>query len=298
MALHLRASSVYAAGRLATVGVLLGLALGSPAAPAAAQTVGCAAFQQLGVVDLGRDTDGDGVSDFLECRGGNTLAQLRPGVTVNGQAVIDTCQGTGLPRAACLDPNTPDIFVILVPDTLNGSRIPANPFQVLTRPVANGGLGLAVHPLVDGRGPGSDRSVLLGSAVKAPRCTEDNSLATSQVIGQANWGTPGGLDECVVRLLAVENYVRSRFTENKFPDPGPNCGPCEALKVQVINHELGHMIQLRFLYDARFGGHHYKTGSGFLHDQATTYRVTRSGITFSIPTVVSGADQGDFGLTP
>lgn len=260
-----------ALGLVAVAALLAALVLAAPGQAGAQVT--CPTSSSL-------DFDKDGFTDQQECMSQN----LAPGVTLFG--ATDT--------TILLDPNNPDVFVILVPDI--SSRLPANPFSVLTKSVASGGLGLSVHRIT--LGPGVTSRVALASSLQqAARCTEDNSLATSDVLGESNWGTPNGLDECIVRMLATENFVKSVYASNGFTVPSL-CDACEALKAWVTNHEFGHMVRLRLVYDASFAGHHYKTGGGYLHDQATTYRKTRTGILFSIPNVVSPTDATDKALTP
>jgi hypothetical protein len=41
----------------------------------------------------------------------------------------------------------------------------------------------------------------------------------------------------------------------------------------------------------RFGGHHYKTGSGCVLDQASTYSTKGGRVTFAAPTTYCGPDQ-------
>src|SRR5439155_11556423 len=107
------------------------------------------------------DFDNDGFTDAQECAGITLFDKTPfPGV-VSGQ-----------PRAGRLDPNTKDVFVILVRATPT-SLIPTTvPYQFISASQSAGGLGLFVHEISKTQAA-ADRTVtgVLGSQ-KAARLTE------------------------------------------------------------------------------------------------------------------------------
>ena len=150
--------------------------------------VDCVALLAAG--ETGVDTDNDGFTDFQECSG----------ITLADGTVVPPC-ATGSNRATCLDPNTKDLFVIYAP-AASGSLLPAglNPYGPVTAYGVNftglAALGLTAH-MISPAQAAADRTVTSGSTQKAIRTSE--SLDTNgTILGNCQWGTPGGLDGCVI----------------------------------------------------------------------------------------------------
>ena len=113
------------------------------------------------------DTDKDGFTDYQECNG-ITLADgtFFPGKS--SQAAI----------TVRLDPDTRDLFVILVPAT--PSSFPANPLEFVSKPVSQGGLGLNVHVITPAQAP---NRVVSPSTQKAVRVTESLDVSNPNLLG-------------------------------------------------------------------------------------------------------------------
>ena len=108
------------------------------------------------------DADGDGFTDAEECSG----ITLLDGVTV-------TSCVAGVDRNSCLDPNSKDVFVIVVP-AAGSTLLGADPLRILKGTNVTGTkLGLAIHQITEGQT--TDRRV--NGSQNAIRITE--SLGTA-----------------------------------------------------------------------------------------------------------------------
>jgi hypothetical protein len=242
------------------VGLLALLASATAMVPAAAQAqaVTCPT-----PADPAGDPDGDGFTSAEECAGiQNVLA----------------CQANVPPefRPTCLDPNSKDIFIIVLAAP-QGSLIPADPLSLLPP------LGATVHQLsVDV----PDRRV--GATQHALRITESLDPVGS-VVGQANYGTPNNLDEAVVFTQRIADHVNSVHAAAGAPVPA---GLIDTYVKHTIAHELGHMLKLTTDYNARFGGHHYKSGSVVVMEQAVSYTSKGGTVRFNVSTNFAAPDPG------
>jgi len=218
------------------------------------------------------DADSDGFTDAQECNGiildrGSVPVTNFPG------------KNSGLTRAERLDPDTKDLFVILVPT--NPSKIPlVNPLEYVSAPQSNGGLGIAVHVI----GPtqaDSNRYVSSFSTEKAVRVTESLDASTTTPLGISSCGTPNGLDLATVYTQRIENHVTSI-------NQGPSPSLTETYIKHTIAHEVAHMLgPLAPKYNASYGGYHYKTGTNVILDQSVYYK----GTTLYIGTTYTSADK-------
>ena len=104
------------------------------------------------------DTDCDGFSDASESSGIVTLG--------SDPQTFPPCVGGEGPaaRALCVDPNSPDLFVILA--RAGPTEIPTNPLEFVSAPVSDGGLGIVTHELTPDQAAG-DRQVTSVSPQKA-----------------------------------------------------------------------------------------------------------------------------------
>lgn len=244
------------------------LVLGLQSAPAWSQ-VDCA-------LATDQDADGDGFTDLQECLG----ITLLDGSVFPGAASPD---GTQLPRTGRLDPNSKDLFVIYrrAAGTLLGNL--PNPFEPVTfHNIAFRGLsalGLTVHVLNDENNVFGSRAVSAESSQKAVRISE--SLDTSgTILGNCQWGTPLGLDGCIVYTQRTRNFIDSTCPA----DPADVRDQVfHAYATFLILHETGHSLGgLAAEYNSRFGGYHYKAGSDIVMEQAATYSVKRNTCTWYI----------------
>ena len=221
------------------------------------------------------DTDDDGFTDQEEING----------IILDDQSLFPG-SSSNYPRAERLDPLTPDLFVILVP--ANPSNLPINPLEFLSKPQADGGLGITTHVITESQAA-PDRSIT--PTQKAVRITE-SLHPTGNILGVANQGTPNGLDEATIFTERIKNHVYSVYAEAGATPPGD----VEETVIipyikQTIAHEIGHMTSLAPDYNKRFGGYHYRSGSGVIMEQSVKYTVKKKNVTFYIPDVYAHASQ-------
>lgn len=215
------------------------------------------------------DTDADGFTDYEECTGIG-------GLTSCGAAVTD--------RATCLDPSSKDVFVILVP--ASPSNFPANLLELVTKPASLGGLGLAVHVITPDQVL-ADRTVL-NSVLNQKAISVTESLdPTGSILGISNWGTPNGLDGIIIYTARIINFLTSVYG-------GLASVPLNVRDLYIKNsvaHEFGHDVATTTIYDARFNGHHYKSGTKVVMEESVTYTVKGGNVTFYITGNFTSADQ-------
>jgi hypothetical protein len=194
-------------------------------------------------------------------------------------------------RDSCMDPNSKDLFAILEPAPAGSllptvqspnSTMPYNPFLPFT---AHGidftglnALGLAVHKLNPAEAA-LDRTVsaaVLGlpapKAIKVAESVDVNGV----ILGNCQYGTPSGLDGCVIYTRRTQNFIASACGTAKIQTA--SAAPSDAQQVlwaystYLVLHEAGHSLGgLTGEYNSRFGGYHYKPGAGLVMDQAVTY---------------------------
>jgi hypothetical protein len=221
------------------------------------------------------DADQDGLSDADECSA----------ITLADNTRFLNCASSGLPRPQCVDPDTKDLFFILI--KANPTNIPAatfpNPLELLAVPVATGGLGVTPHEVTLTQAP--NRNVT--PKQKAVQITEVLSTADG-FLGIGDWGGPNADHFAQIFTQRIKNCVNTAFATGKCSVTVSPAGVDHPevyvpyIK-QVLAHEVSHVLVLKKLYTARYGGYHNKTGSGFIMDQSATYS-TQGGVTFNIPT--------------
>ena len=226
------------------------------------------------------DADADGLLDAEECSGILGV----PGCTA------------GAARNSCLDPNSKDVFVIVVPaggSTLNGLAVRADPLEFLrTRPGITG-LGIAIHQIMETQATiNTDRNVT--NTQKAIRISE--SLNTDDITtGICNQGTPNGLDGCVVYTQRIVNFVNSKCPAGVtcLISPATSGTAAEVISTYIQNtiaHEASHSMSVTATYNSRYGGNHYQTGTNVVMDQSVYYTTKGSKTTFFLPGAYATAD--------
>ena len=224
-------------------------------------TVAALALAMVPTGAKAQDADLDGFTDQQEM----------DGITLMDGTIITT------------DPTIPDLFVILVQAT--PSNFPANPLEFVSKPQANGGLGIVTHEIP--YDPANlDRYVSPNSLQKAVRITE-NLDPQGIILGYANQGTPNGLDEAIIFTERIKNHVISTCTgADPCIDSAGNAGQglIDTYIKHTIAHEIGHMTSLAVEYNRRFGGYHYKSGSEVIMEQAVKYTDKQGTVTFYIST--------------
>ena len=225
------------------------------------------------------DADGDGFTDAEECSG----ITLLDGVTV-------TSCVAGVDRNSCLDPNSKDVFVIVVP-AAGSTLLGADPLRILKGTNVTGTkLGLAIHQITEGQT--TDRRV--NGSQNAIRITE--SLDTADVTtGICNQGTPNGLDGCVVYTQRIVNFVNSKCPAGVTCLISPATSGTAAAVISTfiqntIAHEASHSLSVTATYNSRYGGNHYQTGTNVVMDQSVYYTVKGTKATFFLPGAYATAD--------
>jgi opacity protein-like surface antigen len=229
------------------------------------------------------DSDGDGLSDYVECHPG-----LFTFAGTNGVLSFRTCAPNDSDRKTCLDPNTKDGFLVIAPSAV--SLLPS--ITAADVYAAYSPLGLAVH-LIGASLIGSDRTVVTGQAAKSVKVTE--SVDTNgTILGNCNWGTPSGIDGCVVYTQRLLTFINSKCGTTKTTCPTTDtsaaCVAHRNYAKRTVFHEGGHSFGgVAPFYDSTAGGYHYpppnKAANATVMDQ---YVVANTNCTFNVPKDTSG----------
>ena len=223
------------------------------------------------------DSDLDGLTDQQEC----------DGLTLADSSLFPGGISAALPRAERLDPNTKDLFVVLIPAT--PSNLPlANPLEFIPKTQAEGGLAIATHPIASQASPNRQ----ITATQKALRISESLDISTKDILGTSNYGTPNGLDNAIVYTDRIKNFVNSVYASVGLQPPA---GFIDTYIKHTLAHEAGHMMSLTKTYNANYGGYHSKTGSGYILDQSVSYKTYTSppSVTWVLGTKYSTADQSN-----
>jgi len=244
------------------------------------------------------DFDGDGFTDAQECAGITLNLGTAAAVT------IPTCAPTPANRSACMDPNSKDVFVIMVP--ASGTLIPADPYKFITAAQSAGGLGITVHEITAAQAA-TDRKVTKqnsdGTAGSNPwpqlaaRIQESKNVTAGETaLGSCNQGII--LDLCTVFTQRIVNFVNSVCVAGTTCVDGLDAGITGNAAVithyirHTIAHELGgHGFKLAPDYNASFGGNHNQAGSKVMMEQNVTYSKKGTKVTWYISTAYTSTDK-------
>jgi len=239
------------------------------------------------------DSDGDGLTDYQECYG----ITLGDGTCVCGQA--GCCGGTAAKtQAPPLNPNMRDLFVIMAPvQSPATSYFPPAPLPYVSNSQSLGGLGITVHLISQGqvmKGSTTGRNVT--ATQSAAMVVENLSISNPNIMGYTNTGTPNGLDDSTIYTQNIVNQVTSlcppSVTCYLGGSPATPAAIINAYIMHTINHEVGHVLgPLAPVYNANYGGYHYKTGTGVIMDQSVYYTSKGSTVTFYIGQTYEAGDQ-------
>jgi hypothetical protein len=245
-----------------------------------------------------QDFDQDGFLNVEECAG---LIKSPPEVNLTVYGFLPGCSD-------CLDPAVPDLFVIL--NRASPSHIPANPFWHVSKPPADGGLGINVHVIeyseaLDLLQHGRmviDRGGTSMSFQKAVQVNE--SPSASPIFGRvdAQWGTPNGLDTVWIWTNAIMDFIDDKCGNVPCIDDTTQARPTlpfdDSLYAVFIRntlaHEIGHDIKLRKDYNSRFGGWHQSTKDMKMMSQSVDFRTRRTSVTWFTATHFDPPDPVDF----
>lgn len=232
------------------------------------------------------DTDNDGFSDLDECNG------ITFGGTAGGSITGYNNKGN-LSRNQYLDPNSKDLFVILVPAS-GTSHLPTDPFLFIYSSTAQSGLGVAAHQININQAK-SDRTVCSGcssnfSTQKAVRVTESfDKPVDSQgrkILGSSAsmHGTPNDRDTATIYTLNIEDHANIDIYGGTAPSDF-----VLNYKRHSIAHEIAHSLMLTTRYDRKIG-YHYASGTGVILDEQVYYS-TSGGLIVNLGTTFKSGDQ-------
>lgn len=229
------------------------------------------------------DCDRDGLTDLEECSG-----------LVVGGTLYPRC-GTG----ECLEPRISDVFVKFEKAANSAytelGLSDAAAFAFIGQPATAGGLSMRVHVLPAGvvlpslPQPNAITPRMAALLVREVRGTPTACPITSP-LGLINGSAS-------VNGSALAQVFTQRIIDHVgcvYGTANANSPAAIADKIKMIQHttahEATHANRLAPESVERFGGHHYKTGSGCVMDQASTY-TTKGGVRFATPTAYCGPDQ-------
>jgi len=255
---------------------------------------------------INSDSDGDGLYDYDECYGIMLTDQTQTPPTTCICGSVGCC-GTSNPvpsnRAIRFDPNTKDLFVILVTALeLGGNHtnipqpIPDDYLSFLSNSLAQGGLAITPHVIKKTQAT-PDR--LLNSTPpqtqKAVRVTEILDTSIANLYGQSDGcGTPNGSDNSRVYTDTIEKFVTSVYAA---ANQQPPAGLIDTYIRHTIAHEIAHSLgPLAPTYNARFAGYHYKSGTKVEMDQSVYYTSKGQNVNFYIGTTFTSLDNAGIKL--
>jgi hypothetical protein len=248
-------------GPLAVTLVAVGLLVTALPGRGLAQTTLDTFCSTTGVTDATGDADNDGLTNSEECNGLNTGAGQ-----ASAPVFVPRCIGTEVigstARNGCLDPRTPDWFVCLVKPS--PTLIPPDPFRFVYKPVAQGGLGLAVHEVAcSALGPNRE----VTTTQKGQKGLE-NASTTLGDFGVATVGNPNSpLAGCTIWTARIRQWtIKIQGADNP--------AVYQDLTRYVTAHECaGHGLALTKTYDPTIGNHH-PASVKVLMSQYVTYKKT------------------------
>lgn len=244
-------------------------------------------------LDTAADADSDGLTDYQECNG----ITLADGIVIPGAR-------TGVVPGG-LNPDAKELFVILVPASsdsiLSQITTDRNPLSFMSDLATAGGLGVNNHILLsDSRvacliDPANDRCITEQPQVQKAVRVGESLDPIGNIIGIAQYGTPNGPDKAVVYTERIRSFVNGLCAgKTACKDYVSGLTGLELIKLysqHTLNHEIGHTTSLTTAYDSRFGGNHYKSGTGFIMDQSVYYTDKGGRVTFYIPTDHTDLDR-------
>lgn len=232
------------------------------------------------------DTDRDGFSDAAECSG----------ITLLGNTTVPHCSvppPTDVTRNNCLDPDSKDVFIILVKpanSVINARLGGQDPLEILKR-AGSGSLGIAIHQILPENA--TSTRVVLGTQ-KAIRITENLSTSGS-VTGICSQGSPNGPDACVVYTQKIVNVVTAACPSGTqcLVNGSATNSVDTVISTYIKNtiaHEASHSMRLAPVYNSNFGGNHYQIGTNVVMDQSVYYTTGGGRTTFFLPGTYTAPD--------
>jgi len=250
------------------------------------------------------DFDGDGFTDAQECAGITTLGTVTPGAdgtasVVVGRRLFPPCV-QGMDRLSCVDPNSKDLFVVLLPAT-EGSLMSGTLPTAIADPFANqtvyglaftglSGIGVTAHAVTSIEVPILSRQVAEGSDQKAIVMAEDLDDTDLNTLAWCPYGKPNTASQvCVVYtrriVLTIEDICGTGATAMPIftagGDPSDATAVFKAYTIETILHEVGHSVGgLTSKFNSSYGGYHYSPGT--IMEQYVVASTTKGKCKFAI----------------
>ena len=241
------------------------------------------------------DCDRDGFSDAEECNG----------LTLLGGAAFafPSCRVAPTADPNCLDPKVSDLFVKFEKAATSaytqlGITDPAA-FSMITQPVSSGGLAIRVHvltathaaALLPAPQPNSVTIRQLAVLVREVRGTPSTTCPITAALGAVNGVTSiGGSAVAQIFTQRIIDHVGCVYGA-----ANANSAAALADKALMIRHttahETTHLNRLAPESVDAYGGNHYKSGTGCVMDQSSTYSTKSGVVRFATPTKYCGPDQ-------
>ncbi|UCE87002.1 MAG: hypothetical protein JSU66_04515, partial [Deltaproteobacteria bacterium] len=250
------------------------------------------------------DTDGDGFPDSVEATGFQLFGDPDPTT-----GFVESCDGTQ-PRHTCVDPLTPDLFLIVVREVepcdpaLDPRCIPSGPeatdaISSPTNPEGPGGLGIAVHE-IEATQAASNRTVTALADQKAVMIIEDRDPRADKLGNCPLRATPNDAEPCFVFTQKIHDYVMevcagARSCRLATDDTSVAADVIRTYVEHTFNHEVGHSVLLSSICTRRYCDHE-KAGSGVLMEEASQYTNKGGNVTWYISTQFGGQSQNDAAL--
>lgn len=276
--------------RLVMLSVLgVASALAAPAAQALCSRNPCA-----GTPSDVFDCDRDGLSDREECMG----LQVAAGAGLDAPS----CTNPTADRTACVDAAIPDLFVVFrkaspsVYDELGLSNAAA--FAFVTQG-GTAGLPLRLHVLDPAQvtlpnlpQPSSVTARQAALRVLEVRTPAQVACPVTSPLGSLNGVT--ATNNAGIAQIFTQRIVDHVDCVYDSVNPGipeaDRLANKRAMVQHTTSHELAHGVRGAPESVERFGGHHYRTATGCILDQSTTYS-TKGGVKFATPTAFCGPDR-------
>lgn len=238
------------------------------------------------------DCDRDGLTDREECLGLTTPT---------ASLTFPSCRVTPGAQPACLDPVVSDLFVKFEKAANSAYTelgiTDAAAFGLITQ--ATGGLPIRVH--------------VLPAATVLPAIPQPNAITVRQaaLLVREVRGTPSATCPITSPLGAMNGVTSANaagiaqiFTQRIIDhvrcvytsvNQSATSAAATTDKINMIrhttSHEATHAHRLAPDNVERFGGHHYKTGTGCVMDQSSTYSTKNGVVKFTTPLAYCNPDR-------
>jgi hypothetical protein len=240
------------------------------------------------------DCDRDGFTDAEECVGL---------VTPAAAFAFPSCRVTPTAQPECLDPAVADLFVKFEKAANSAytelAISDAAAFGLITQPQASGGLPIRVHvrpptsPFLAVPQPNGITARQAALVVREVRGAASTTCPITAALGAMNGVTStNGAGIAQIFTQRIIDHVRCVYTS---VNQSATSAAASADKIAMIRHttahETTHAHRLAPESVQKFGGNHYKTGTGCIMDQSSTYTTKNNVVRFATPLVYCGPDR-------